>query len=123
VTQLRKYKWCIHCKEFHLICYKIWEFRKNKDEVRIPYRCKIARRTRYCGAEKQRMARYYANMEPNRKIFVNERKKLRKQFNTGTITEEQFNNLVAESYKKYEGAINEKVDGTQGSSKSIPGSR
>jgi|WetSurMetagenome_2_1015567.scaffolds.fasta_scaffold29844_4 hypothetical protein len=120
---MKKYKWCIHCKEFHQICYRIWEFRKNSEGIRTPYRCKIARRKRYNGKEKERMAKYYANMAPNKKLFVNERKRLRKQFNNGTITEAEFNKLITDSYEKHLGGLNEKTDGVKGSGESVPDSK
>ena len=68
----------------------------------MPYRCKKARRVKYHALEKEKMASYYANIPEDRKIFINERKKLRKRFNTGTITELEFNQQLIAAYELYQ---------------------
>jgi len=116
---MKRYKWCIHCNEFHLISDAIWEYRMSKKGVRTPYRCKIARSRKYHSQDKEKMAKYYAEIEENRKIFINERKRLRTHWRCGNISEEQFNIYVADAYNEYKEALNEKNDGIEGPSASI----
>jgi hypothetical protein len=102
---LKKHKWCNHCKEFHKVCFVIWEFRKNAKGEPTPYRCKIARRKRYPIKEKPHLDKLYAEMPKFKKKFINTRKKLRKRYNDDKITEKQFNHLLEKARKTYLGAL------------------
>jgi hypothetical protein len=82
------YKYCIHCKTWHLILLNIWEFRPNAAGERVPYRCKIARRNRYAEGKGDVGSKvYYKNLTKRERRFLIQYKRLRREFNRGNITE------------------------------------
>lgn len=90
------YHYCKKCKEFHQLLLSNWEFRTLVSGERVPYRCKMARRLAYKEGRGDKVSKvYYRKQSQNQKNFIVQRKRLRRDFNRGNLSEAEFDEQLA----------------------------